>query len=220
MNNKRRKKYMYKYAMRHGIPIPKGFRPNINAFGKPARRLAFNILRHANKMHYAIPSRQFDDLVKPMRVKVMEVVRSQLGTKEWPPFSNSGEVLRYLKSAGITFPAPWCASFVTWCLKKAGLKGLPDKPAWVPAWEAWAERKGWVVPKHKARKGDIVTFQFDSDATGDHIGFVTRNLGIVKGITTIEGNATSDAAPGGGVVRKWRPWSQVHLVIRIPNYPD
>jgi hypothetical protein len=214
-----KKRWLKGYCVAHHQPIRKGFRIRVNRWGKPARLMWENALALAGRPITHEPTADNIDLIKPFRVKLMEVVRSQIGTKEWPPSSNWGEVAKYLKAAGFSFPTPWCASFVTWSMKKAGWRrNLPKLLGWVPSWESWAKERGYTVSKVAARKGDIVTFNWDSDAAGEHIGFVTSNLGPLKGITTIEGNATSGAIPGGGVVKKTRLFSQVNTVIRLPNY--
>ena len=97
-------------------------------------------------------------------------------------------------------------------------KGWPTLKGWVPSWDGWGTKKGYKISKYKARRGDIVIFDWERDGGGDHIGFVTRNFGPLKSVATIEGNATSDAIPGGGVVRKTRLWLQVHAVYRLPSY--
>ena len=47
---------------------------------------------------------------------VLQVAAGEIGSMEVPPGSNWGpKVKDYLVSAGVTFPAAWCAGFVYWC---------------------------------------------------------------------------------------------------------
>jgi hypothetical protein len=209
------------YCKAHGIATRKGFYAYSNKFGKPAQRTWQDILRYNNKkVISSYPNPTTLNIVKPFDVKLMERVEAELGTKEWPPYSNWGAVEKYLKAVGISFPAPYCAAFVTYCVKRAGWGGsLPKTPGWVPAWESWAKAKGYIrKSKLGATKGNIVTFDWDGDARGNHIGVILKNYGPMKLVATIEGNATSSKLPGGGVVKKMRPWSQVNKVIRLPRW--
>lgn len=214
-----KKRWLKGYCNAHGIATRKGFRVLSDRWGKPARLTWQDALRHAGKPLTNQPTEANISLIKPFNVKLAETAKRELGTKEWPPGSNSGPVMKYLKAAGFKFPTPWCAAFVTWCMREAGWKrNLPPLKGWVPSWESWAAERGYLINKYKAKKGDIVTFQFDADSSGDHIGLILANYGPYKQVVTIEGNAISDSAPGGGVVKKYRPWSSIHRVIRLPRY--
>ncbi len=220
MNYRKLKRWLRAYCRAHHIDIPTGFNVRVNRWGRYARKLTEQVQAREKLPVTGNPDPGTVRAITPFRVKLMRVVRGELGTKEWPAGSNWGEVKKYLAAAGFDFPTPWCASFVTYCVKKAGWeRSLPAQLGWVPSWESWAKAREYTVAKARAKRGDIVTFDWDGDGVGEHIGFVTRNLGLVKQVATIEGNATSAELPGGGVVRKTRLWSQVNAVIRLPNYP-
>ena len=219
MDYRKVKRWSKSYALFHKLPVPKGLRVTRNKWGAYAKMLCRTIQKFNGWTQTGVPDVKYIAKVKPFRLKLMAVVTKELGTKEWPPGSNWGPVKEYLRAAGFSFPTPWCASFVTYCLKKAGWgKGWPTLKGWVPSWDGWGTKKGYKISKYKARRGDIVIFDWERDGGGDHIGFVTRNFGPLKSVATIEGNATSDAIPGGGVVRKTRIWWQVHAVYRLPSY--
>lgn len=216
MDYRKIKRWMRCYAKHHDIPVPRGLRLS-GHWGRYAQQLCRDIQKSKGWKPTGLPDYRLVVLVKPFRFRLMRVVRQELGTKEWPPGSNSGPVMKYLESVGFTFPTPWCASFVHWCLFRAGWShGWPRLRGWVPSWDEFLKK--YEVPKLKARNGDIVTFNFDRDPSSEHIGFVTKNYGPLKEIATIEGNATTPAVPGGGVVRKTRLWSQVNHVYRLPPY--
>jgi len=215
---RRLKLWMRTYYRRHGLKPRKGFSVRSNKWGRPAQLMWQEVCKREKVPVTLKPTDANINLIRPFRMRLKRRIEIELGTKEWPAFSNWGEVKKYLAAAGIGFPAPWCAAFVTYCVMRAGWKqGLPAKPAWVPSWESWAKARGYEVAKLRARKGDIVTFNWDADPAGEHIGFIARNYGAYKSVATIEGNATSSALPGGGVVRKLRRWSQVNHVYRLPN---
>ena len=219
MSIRQDKRWLRRYCRAHHITIAKGFRVLARIWGRPAQATCRAAQKHAGLAQTGRVDEKTRLTFEPFRHRLWRIARGELGTKEWPPSSNWGEVAKYLKAAGFTFPMPWCASFVTYCVKRAGWKrSLPTKLGWVPSWETWGDSNGYAVAKLKARRGDIVTFNWDADPAGEHIGFIARNYGALKQVATLEGNATSKAIPGGGVVRKTRLWTQVNVVIRLPNY--
>ena len=137
-----------------------------------------------------------------IRLEALAVAQKEVGTKEVPMGSNWGpRVSQYLKAAGITFPAEWCAAFVTWCYDRVGKKVTFPGPALVQDWDNWAAKNGEVVsrPYH----GDLVTFDWNSDNWYDHIGIVEKVLAVhgrVYWFRSIEGNS------GDQVARRWH-WS-------------
>lgn len=214
-----KKRWLRGYCRAHGIPVAKGFRPLVNRWGTPATLTWHKALKHAGLPLTSKPTGDNIGLIKPFNVKLADAARAELGTREWPMYSNSGPVLKYLQSAGFKFPTPWCAAFVTWCMKRAGWKRtLPTLKGWVPSWDEWGRERGYEVNKYRAAKGDIVTFNWDADASSEHIGLILANYGPFKQVATIEGNASTPSLPGGGVVKKGRLWSQVNHVYRLPRY--
>jgi cell wall-associated NlpC family hydrolase len=118
---------------------------------------------------------------------------------------------------------PWCAIFVSWCYDKAGLvdkvaaetkKGFASCDAGLK----WFAKKGKIVPVGEAREGDIVFFQFDTDAQPDHVGIVDKNMKRLKALRTIEGNTSPNnkgsQSNGGGVYQKKRSYATVMAVVR------
>jgi cell wall-associated NlpC family hydrolase len=118
---------------------------------------------------------------------------------------------------------PWCAIFVSWCYDKAGLvdkvaaqskKGFASCDAGLK----WFAKKGKIVPVGEAKEGDIVFFQFDTDAQPDHVGIVEKNMKRLKALKTIEGNTSPNnkgsQSNGGGVYQKKRSYATVMAVVR------
>lgn len=148
----------------------------------------------------------------------MDVARAELGTKESPPGSNQTAYGRAYGMDG----QPWCAQFVTWVHAKAGgtTLVLGSRYAYVPYIEedARAGRHGlWDVAKEKGEPGDIITFDWDGNGLGNHVGLVEKNLGGGD-YQTIEGNtSTSDDSDGGEVMRRTRFAADVNLIARYKN---
>jgi hypothetical protein len=120
---------------------------------------------------------------------------------------------------------PWCAMFVSYCfhlagaldlIKVTGKKGFASCDAGMKAFA----KAGMLVPVGQAKTGDIVFFQFDTDAEPDHVGFVVSNDG--KNLICFEGNTTPDGVKGsqsngGMATKKKRPYALVMAVAR-PKY--
>lgn len=115
--------------------------------------------------------------------------------------------------------APWCSIFVYYCLAHTGgkelLKGCANK-AYCPTVWNWGKAKGYTISKgSKAKKGDLVLFDWNKDNVCDHIGFVISDNGNT--LTTLEGNTSSDNDSNGGKVQiRTRTRGVIKGFIRLP----
>ena len=122
---------------------------------------------------------------------------------EEPPGSNDGvRIAQYRQATAGSGVGPWCAYFVSWAAREAGVPigdagqgyGLVDD-----VW-AWGERTGKAIPAAGAtpRPGDLIVWD-------EHIGIV-ESVGTDGSINTIEGNSSDSVArrqygsDGGGAV--------------------
>lgn len=133
-----------------------------------------------------------------------------------PLDSNRGEwVEKFLRSAGVAAGNPWCASFVTWCYKEAGVVILPQNPASVYGWVHNGTRQGITQIVKNPMRGDLF-YWLNKDHHG-HIGFVVK--ANVLWIETIEGNAqpgdSGNQREGGGVYRRKRLKSRKIKYLRV-----
>ena len=105
---------------------------------------------------------------------------------------------------------PWCAVFCSDALKQSG-----TKCAYFPAKVAFDRRdkaaigSAWV-DRYALQAGDMVSFDWDKDDGGDHVGIVEKVLGYGK-YQTIEGNVSNS------VGRRIRYASNILCGIR-PDY--
>ncbi len=144
---------------------------------------------------------------------------SQLGIKESPRGSNK---TKYTRAYGFT--GPWCAMFVWWVALTAGAGDLrrtltPSMASCQAIHDALRRRGLLRANKRDARPGDVVLFEFDGDPADDHIGIVVS--ASPSGLVTIEGNTSGSASGsqsnGGMVARRFRSWSQVSAVGKLPG---
>lgn len=140
-----------------------------------------------------------------MAKTLSKLLKSQVG--------NGGK--KYWKYAGFASRVEWCGAFVWWCLHHCSEKyeymKASQNPFYVPNVEAWAKKHGRNIKKSKAKRGDVITFDWNGNGSGDHIGFFWS--GDPTGtFTTIEGNTGGGA---GRVMMRTRYASQLNMVIRL-----
>ena len=149
-------------------------------------------------------------------MSLLDIAKAEVGYKE-----GKNNDTKYGKWFGAN-NQPWCAMFVSWCFSQAGLlakvtaqnsKGFASCDVGLK----WFTRKNKLVPVGKAQPGDIVFFQFDTDAQPDHVGICASNDGK-KYLTVYEGNTSSgdkgSQSNGDGVFLRKRPYSLVMGVAR------
>lgn len=103
---------------------------------------------------------------------------------------------------------PWCACFISWLLNQTGVTAYSFPRA--NAFDYGDVPASVMIPKSQLRAGDIVSFDWDNDNSGDHVGLCVANDGA--NITSIDGNTN-----GSQVDQRTRPYSLVIGGIR-PNY--
>lgn len=104
--------------------------------------------------------------------------------------------------------SPYCASFVSWCLSRAGARFPRVRSAWSQAF-----RIAQSLPpyRHAARPGTILVWRRGSSGWQGHVGFALELRGDT--LVTVEAN-TSPGERGGaqaqregdGVYVKYRSW--------------
>ena len=134
---------------------------------------------------------------------VLNLVRGEVGQAEQPPGSNdSPRIAQYRQATAGSGVGPWCAYFVSWAARQAGVP-LGDSGQGfgrVDDVYAWAQRTGKAIPAGSAppQPGDLIVWD-------EHIGVVENVLPDGR-IQTIEGNSSDQVARrtydsgGGGAV--------------------
>ena len=135
---------------------------------------------------------------------MVNLARAEIGVTEQPPGSNESPRIAQFRqaTAGAPGPGPWCAYFVSWAAREAGVPigaagqgfGRVDD-----VW-AWGERAGKAIPagSGKPQPGDLIVWD-------EHIGIV-ESVGADGSIHTIEGNSSNMVAQrtygsdGGGAI--------------------
>lgn len=145
--------------------------------------------------------------------KVLDIARTELGTKESPASSNRVKYNTWYYGREVSGSAyPWCMAFVQWVFAQAGVP-LPIKTASCGALMNAAKKSGqWVTKDY--RPGDVVIYDFPGGAATDHTGIIEKVT--LTGVVAIEGNTsqTGSQSNGGEVCRKIRPYNQIVGVVR------
>ncbi len=126
----------------------------------------------------------------------------------------SERIAVWLRWAGINYPAPWCAAWISGVLRTCGERRGPKiGRASVSAWVRWAKaQRLHATARVLAKPGDLA-YWLNADGTG-HIGIVERIGHGFDPVESIEGN-TNDAGSreGDAVAPKKRNASEWHGYI-------
>jgi hypothetical protein len=139
----------------------------------------------------------------PAGQAMLAAVRPEVGQTEQPPGSNdSPRIAQYRQAtAGAPGPGPWCAYFVSWAARQAGVPIGDSGQGYgrVDDVMAWGQRAGKALPPGSTpQPGDLIVWD-------EHIGIVEAVTPDGK-IHTIEGNSSDSVArreygaDGGGAV--------------------
>lgn len=140
---------------------------------------------------------------------------AEIGVREASGRNDGMRVEEYLASCGRKKGDAWCAAFVTWTFKQAGIKAVVSgwSPSWFPAGNTVYTRgkSGNRTPQ----TADVLGIYFANLNRVAHVGFIDAWKEKDSFCITVEGN-TNDAGSreGDGVYRKRRLKSQIYKVSR------
>lgn len=137
--------------------------------------------------------------------RVLEIARSQVGTKESPPESNNVKYNTWIygeeKRDTASSKYPWCAAFVSWCFDQAkvNLGRIDVVKGFVGCNYAVTNVAKWGKLVTKPSEADVCFFDWQGDGRFDHTGLFVRDLG--NGVfESIEGNTSGTNDSNGGEV--------------------
>src|SRR5919197_3672149 len=138
--------------------------------------------------------------------RIVRLARKELahGVHEIPDGSNRAPAIyRYdLATTPHYYGAPWCAYFVSYIARRAGVPIGPGGRGlgYVPYIRAWAHASGkWT---QRPRPGELITFP-------QHVGIVEAVYPRTHTLTSIEGNH------GNAVHRVWHRWGDAMGYVRL-----
>jgi hypothetical protein len=131
---------------------------------------------------------------------MLQAAAGEVGQTEQPPGSNdSPRIAAYRQATAGSGVGPWCAYFVSWAAKQAGMPLGEQGQGFgsVSAVADWAQRTGRSLPAGtRPQPGDLIVWG------GEHIGIV-ESVDANGSIHTIEGNSSNAVSrrtygPDGG----------------------
>lgn len=117
-------------------------------------------------------------------IEAFKIALGEYGVQEWTGPTHNPEVMKFFKDfpSITTDETSWCAAFVYWCIKEAGM--TPKKSLAARDWLNWGE------PVFEPELGDIVIFsRGDPKGWQGHIGFYVKNDG--SNIWVLGGNQSN-----------------------------
>lgn len=153
---------------------------------------------------------------------IISAARGEVGVRETSANQGPG-IAKYWDATtykgGYANREPWCAAFVCWCVRQAGIFSENDRPKSAAAYkgggfESWARSKSPKVVlttrPSKINAGDLVIFSFS------HIGIATSASDASGNYSTIEGNTNgAGSREGNGVYEKTRGIGVVRSTVTI-----
>jgi hypothetical protein len=121
-------------------------------------------------------------------LRAVAAAHGEIGQAEQPPGSNdSARIAQYRSAVAGAGVGPWCADFVSWASRKAGVPLGDNGEGFqsVSAIWSWAESSGRAIPADQGppQPGDLIVWG------GEHVGIVEAVLPDGS-IRTIEGNSS------------------------------
>ncbi len=135
---------------------------------------------------------------------ILNLAKQEVGVREQPPGSNdSPRIAQFRKATAGSGVGPWCAYFVSWAAREAGVPIGDNGQGFgrVDDVYAWAQKAGKAIPAGdgvKPQPGDLIVWD-------EHIGIV-ESVDSDGTIHTVEGNSSDQVAQrtygadGGGAI--------------------
>lgn len=138
-----------------------------------------------------------------IRKNLTAIYTSQIGVCEATGKNDGPQIKAYLKVTGLPEGYPWCAAYLAWCFKEAGINAC--KSAYSPAW----------FPKNritnKPLPGDVIGIYFRKLKRIAHVGFWHQDAGAF--VITVEGNTNDEGSrEGNRVAKRRRLKKQIHSI--------
>ena len=161
-----------------------------------------------------IPAAALADVSRSQRDNMLKIAESQLGYRE-----TAENHTKYGKWYGMD-GQPWCAMFVSWCARRAGVPQsvIPNFASCTYGGMKWFREQGrWKNADYTPRSGDLVFFDWEEEDGSGRDG-QAEHVAIVEYVTndtihTIEGNTDNEM-----VERRERPRNEDVLGFGVPNY--
>jgi len=150
----------------------------------------------------------------------VRIAQSYVGVREATGQNDGAEVEQFLNETGGRKGMPWCAAFVSFCLKKAGASRPKPTLSALGLKTKRAVRASQVLRGFPVRAGMLSIWRTGQTRYG-HVGIVLAQIGANR-FHTIEGNTSAgrgNQREGDGVYRRTRriePMNHFRIVAFEP----
>ena len=143
--------------------------------------------------------------------KAIELAAAEVGYVE-----GKNNLNKFAPVAGHANNQPWCNTFISAIFIQAGIREAIPITASCAATLAWGIKNKRMIQVDKAKKGDLLIFDFTKSGQAQHIGLAIQKFNPkTQTIKTIEGNTGEKSqANGEGVYVKTRSKDFIKAVIR------
>jgi hypothetical protein len=143
--------------------------------------------------------------------KAIELAVAEVGYVEGKNNDN-----KFASVAGHANKQPWCNTFISAIFIQAGIREAIPITASCATTLAWGIKNKRIIQTEKAKRGDLLIFDFTKSGQAQHIGLAIKNFDPkTQTIKTIEGNTGEKSqANGEGVYVKTRSKDFIKAVIR------
>ena len=158
--------------------------------------------------------------IEEMAAPWMTVALAEFGrnVSEIPGEQSNERISLYHENAHVADKrdeTPWCASFVTFCMKACGVRevadSVPTNPAWAPNWDKWGEE----VARGEATVGTVITWQANrNDPRTGHIGFLAEPEAKDATVIQLLGGNQGAREPGKPDTISIKPFPVANIMAR------
>lgn len=146
-----------------------------------------------------------------IREAVAATYTGEIGVIETDGANDGPEIREYLKTTNISFSAPWCAAFVSYCYTVNGVDN--PRSAWSPSY--FHKSKLISLKTTQPLKADVFGVWYNSLGRIAHIGFIDHWPREGDYFISVEGNTNNDGSrEGNGVYKKRSLKRRAHKVAR------
>lgn len=147
-----------------------------------------------------------------IREAVAATYTAQIGVQETDGANDGPEIREYLKTTNISFSAPWCAAFVSYCYTINDVDN--PRSAWSPSY--FQKSKLINLKYTQPLRADVFGVWYNNLGRIAHIGFIDHWPRDGDYFISVEGNTNNNGSREGTGVYKKR--TQKRRAYKIARY--
>lgn len=146
-----------------------------------------------------------------IRTAVAATYTAQIGVMETDGANDGPEIREYLKTTNVSFSAPWCAAFVSYCYTVNDVDN--PRSAWSPSY--FHSSKLVNLKYSQPLRADVFGVWYNNLGRIAHIGFIDQWPREGDYFISVEGNTNDNGGrEGNGVYKKRRSKRSAYKIAR------